>query len=182
MLDWLFHFDYSIRLLKQNRLSICYVLLSVTLSSSALAATVGYWKFESGISDMAAIGPGSIIDSSGNKNHGTPVGNPVYRSDVPSNPIPQTQNENLLSLELSDGAEVHFESKFIFHEIGDATIEFWIKSPMTNHSGALWTRTDDSDANRFNFWMNTDNTFGMDYRSPSGELHRLLQTSIPSDT
>jgi len=182
MPNWLSHVDQSIRLLNQNKLPICYLFLSATLSSSAFAATVGYWKFESGISDVAAIGPGSIIDSSASKDHGTPIGNPAYRSDVPTDPIPQTQNVNLLSLELSDGAEVHFNSKFIFHETGDATMEFWIKSPLTNHSGALWTRADDDDANRFNFWINSDNTFGMDYRSPTGELHRLLQTSIPSNT
>jgi hypothetical protein len=47
----------------------------------AKASTVGYWRFE-GTPDTAAVGPNSVLDSSGNGLNATPLGGPVYSSDV----------------------------------------------------------------------------------------------------
>jgi hypothetical protein len=47
------------------------------------ANTIGYWRFEEGAADIAATGSNTVLDSSGNNLHGTPVSGPVYRADVP---------------------------------------------------------------------------------------------------
>lgn len=43
------------------------------------AGVIAHWTFEEGPADTAATGPGSILDSSGNGLHGTPVNGPVFR-------------------------------------------------------------------------------------------------------
>jgi len=48
----------------------------VTTSSSLLL----WYKFAEGTADAAATGANSIIDSSGNGYHGTPVNSPIYRA------------------------------------------------------------------------------------------------------
>jgi hypothetical protein len=68
------------------------------LSCSAKASTVGYWRFEEGIPNTPARGTGTIIDSSGNGNNGTPFYGPVYSSNVPVSTIPQTGEQDSLSM------------------------------------------------------------------------------------
>jgi hypothetical protein len=70
--------------------------------------------------------------------------------------------------------KVIVNSTFQFHQPGDATLEFWLNTPATGHQAVFWTRGDDADTNRFNIFVNGDQTFGFDYRSPSGALHSLL--------
>ena len=48
--------------------------------SLGTATTVAWWRFEEGTPNTAASGAGSIVDSSVHLNHGTPFGEPVYRS------------------------------------------------------------------------------------------------------
>lgn len=48
------------------------------------AATVGHWRFEEGAADTPASGTWTVLDSSGNNLHGTPVAGPAYRADVPA--------------------------------------------------------------------------------------------------
>jgi hypothetical protein len=145
------------------------------LPSTSDAATIGYWRFEEGTVDSPASGSGAIVDSSPSGDDGTSLGGPVYRSDVPVSPIPKTGALNKLSLEF-DGVDdaVLLNSIFIFHQPGDATLEFWLKFIPTAHQSVFWTRTDDTDANRFNIVVNGNGTFGFDYRSPAGDLHLLV--------
>jgi hypothetical protein len=65
----------------------------------AYAQTVAYWRFENGTANATASGTNSILDSSGNNLHGTPLNGPVYRSTVPVNPIPLTGAANTRSLD-----------------------------------------------------------------------------------
>jgi hypothetical protein len=83
--------------------------------------------------------------------------------------------------------EVNIGSTFPFHQPGDGTLEFWLKFPPTAHQSVFWTRSDNTDTNRYNFFVNADSTFGFDYRSPSGALHVLVGQcctgiSIPANT
>ena len=45
----------------------------------AEGSVVAHWRFQEGTNGAPASGADSIVDSSGNNRHGTPVGNPVYR-------------------------------------------------------------------------------------------------------
>ena len=75
--------------------------------------------------------------------------------------------------------EALVNSPFPFHQLGDASLEFWLNTPATGHQSVFWTRADDEDTNRFNIFVNDDSTFGFDYRSPSGELHSLVDLFAP---
>ena len=48
-------------------------------ASWARTDTVAHWSFEGGVPDTVASGVNSILDSSGNNLHGTPLDGPVYR-------------------------------------------------------------------------------------------------------
>jgi hypothetical protein len=82
--------------------------------------------------------------------------------------------------------KVVVNAMFPFHQLGDATLEFWLNTPAAadQQEGAVfWTRPDDEDANRFNIFVRPGSTLHVDYRSPSGELHELVsEVSIPRDT
>jgi hypothetical protein len=89
-----------------------------------------------------------------------------------------------------DGVDdrVLINSPFPFNQAGDATMAFWINCSPTAHQGIFWTRGDSADTNRFNIFINSNATFGFDYRSPSGALHMLVGSGantgvdIPRDT
>ena len=57
------------------------------LTSPVAATTVAHWKFEEGQPGAVASGPDSILDSSGNDQHGTPIGGPIYTSVTNPNSI-----------------------------------------------------------------------------------------------
>ena len=58
--------------------------IEVALLNCTRAGTAAYWRFEEGKPGTVASGVDSILDSSGNGLHGTPVGHPIYR--MVSNP------------------------------------------------------------------------------------------------
>ncbi len=62
-------------------LCVCLVsLVGLVLTHQLRADTVAHWSFEEGVPDTVASGANSILDSSGNDLHGTPLGGPVYRT------------------------------------------------------------------------------------------------------
>ncbi len=70
---------------------------------------------------------------------------------------------------------IEFPQTFIFHEQGDGSFFFWINHDSVGHESIFWTRGDDTDKNRFNIYTNyEDKLFGVDYRSPSGERHKIF--------
>ena len=148
--------------------------------AATVASSFGYWRFEEGAADTLAIG--TILDSSPQTDDGAPTGEPYFRADVPASAVPGTGATNGLSLDLDgfvDGA--YFGSTFPFHDPGDVTIEFWIKNRSWQAQDLIWSRSDESDANRFNVFA-TGGSVGMDYRTPTGALVPLVQTPIPIDT
>lgn len=159
-------------------------LLCVACFAPPVAAqTAGHWRFEEGAPDAVASGAGSVLDSAAVPAHGTPAGGPAYRADVGPVVLAGGSTPNARSLEFFGADErVHLPSRFLFHDPGDATLEFWIKSPFTGHQSVFWTRPDNADANRFNIYVNGNGTFGFDYRDPGGALHLLVGaagTGIP---
>ena len=140
-----------------------------------LPSTVGYWRFEDGSEGQPAKSRGEILDTSSMNDHGVAYGDPVYLSDVPVPVLQQTNDSNSLSLDF-DGSDdsVRFGSIFPFHRPGDATLEFWIRINADWHQSVFWTRPDNRDINRFNIYMNSNNTFGFDYRNGDGTARPLL--------
>jgi hypothetical protein len=72
--------------------------LALFLSPFARGQTVAYWRFEEGTANAAASGTGTILDSSGDGNNGTPMNGPTYSTNVPVATIPQTGATNSLSM------------------------------------------------------------------------------------
>jgi Concanavalin A-like lectin/glucanases superfamily len=161
----------------QSRILITLVLLGA--AATAQAGTVGYWRFEEGAPD--AVASGDVVDSSTNADHGTPLGFPTYRTDVPFGVIPQTGAPNGLSLELTSFEDlVSFSSAFPLNQPGDMTFEFWLKWSQIHNGATLWGRPDtQSDDNRFHLHGNFDFTLGLEYRSPNGDLHVLAGSGLP---
>ena len=84
-----------------------------------------------------------------------------------------------------DGVDdkVFINDIFPFHVPQDVTLDFWLKFTPSTHQAVFWTRPDDTDADRFNIYVNGDGTFGFDYRSPDGTLHPLISgIAIAPDT
>jgi hypothetical protein len=98
------------------------------LSAPADATTVGYWRFEEGTADNVAAGAASILDETANNNDGSPVGNPVYRSEIPENPLSGTGAANALSLELDGSGDYVSIPHSASLDLSDGfTVEFWMK-------------------------------------------------------
>jgi WD40 repeat protein len=104
---------------------LCLELLEDRLCLS----TIAYWRFEEGIADQPAMGTGTILDSSGNDLNGTPINGPVYRADIGDNPIPQTGEENFLSLdfERANRQRIFIADDPAFQLTHSLTLEAYIK-------------------------------------------------------
>jgi len=155
----------------------CFAASAAATSPS----TVGYYRFENGTAGAAATGSGAIVDSSGNNQAGTPSGGPTYSSDVPLATIPATGAANDLSLSFNgQNQSISFPGEWPFNT-GDATLQFWMKYTATGlEQDIFWTRTDNTDADRFNIGITGDgnpdgpDTFFSDFRDPSGNLDELV--------
>jgi hypothetical protein len=150
--------------------AIVTMILAPALPASSAVTTIGLWRFEEGVANTVATGTGSILDSSGSGDNGTPSGGPIYRADVPP-----SGTAGALSLQIDgDDDQVAFSSMFPFHLPGDAMLDFWVRYTGDHHQSVFWSRFGGEDRNRFNIFVNGNGTFGFDYRSPSGVLHKLV--------
>ena len=102
-----------------------YVVFS---SVSMDAATIGHWRFEEGTDGVAASGVNSVIDSSTQMDHGTPIGDPTYSSAVAVNPIPNGGASNTLSLNFDGTGDTVTASPTVSLASNAAfTVEFWMR-------------------------------------------------------
>ena len=166
-----------------KRLFFILAILAIILWQLPVdASTIAYYRFEEGGANATAS---TIVDSAGNTN-GTASGSVTYRTDTPGNVVPLTGVQNTRSLQFS-GGNVAFGSPFVLHNAyGDATLEFWIKyNSSQGHRSIFWTRSGDSDNNRFNITVNSNNYLGFDYREPNGNINGHVMGSnilMPNDT
>ncbi len=89
-----------------RRLLAVVLLVSVVVAAApktVMAATIAYWRFEEGPANSAATG--SILDSSGNGLNGTPIGGPVYSTNVPVSRVPQTDAADHYSLSFNGSSQ-----------------------------------------------------------------------------
>jgi hypothetical protein len=70
---------------------------------------------------------------------------------------------------------------FILHQSTDASISLWINPADALHRPIFWTRSDNSDTDRFHLFFGWDDQprLGIDYRSPTGELHDFVGIDVP---
>ena len=118
-------------------------LALLILSGSAQAATLGYWRFESGSANAVASGVGSIQDDGPSSIHGTPVGDPIYRSNVPASTVPKTGAANSLSLELDGNDFVSIAHSGALNPLFKFTVELWLRG-STNQPEGLFLVADKS--------------------------------------
>ena len=96
------------------------------------AETIAYWRFENGAANTVATGAGSILDLSGHGLNGTPVGNTVYRTDVPVNPVPATGAANTRSLDFDvSGSRVAVADNPLLALTKSMTLEAFIRPRAT---------------------------------------------------
>ena len=148
-------------------------------SSSGLPV---YYRFENGTANTTPAAAGSILDSSGSAQNGTPSGSLSYSADVPVAALPLNGTANTLSMSFTSTGTVKFAGAFPLNTLAGATMEFYIK-PAANSSEMdfLWTRTDGSDANRFNMGVtgaSTSRSIFLDYHDPNGVQHILAGIPI----
>jgi len=156
---------------------------TVTQAGASTTGVPVYYRFENGTAGATATGSGSIVDSSGSGQNGTPSGTVTYSSDVPLSTVGGAANN--LSLNLASNGSVQFAGAFPLNGLTNATMEFYVKPTGTTVSemDILWTRTDSSaDANRFNMGVYTSGnsrTVFMDYRDTSGNQQVIFPGGGP---
>ena len=118
---------------------IAAAVLLAFVAPGARADTAAYWRFEEGSPGAEFVppatngGPGSglALDSSGNGNALRTFAdftNPVYRPDVPFNPVPRTGAPNALSLQFTPNEDLYSEGAPINNrQLNEFTIEASVK-------------------------------------------------------
>ena len=118
--------------------------LAACLSGSVKGAQQGYWRFEEGTANNAATGFGSIIDSSGNGNNGTPANGPIYSNNLPVTSIPQTGASNKLSMQFNGSNQrVFIPDSSSLALTQSLTLEAYIDPQTTSGAHQIIMRGDD---------------------------------------
>ena len=148
----------------------------ITTNATAQGVNDRYYRFEEGVAGDCASGAGSIVDSYFGSPDGTPDGCPLYSTDVPFAVIPLTGQPDTLSMSFNGAQSILFDSFFLLHRtFGDATLEYFIKSPDQPRHSIFWTRpTTLPDENRFNLAINPGGMLTGDYREPTGRIHQPI--------
>ncbi len=107
-------------------------------------ATVGYWRFEEGVANTPATGSNTVLDSSDNELHGTPVKEPVYRAEIPGSGL--LSNTRSLEFDGITGQRVTVPDGPLVTLTQSLTIEAFIKAkplkPGTGGMGIIVFRAD----------------------------------------
>ncbi|MCO6491481.1 MAG: thrombospondin type 3 repeat-containing protein [Phaeodactylibacter sp.] len=67
------------------------------------------------------------------------------------------------------GDYIQFSNKFLFHDPGDATLEFWVKKYTSQDQSILWTGFPGEDRDRYNILTSSAGVC-FDYREPNGNI------------
>jgi hypothetical protein len=121
------------------------VFLGAATSTTSIAGTVAYYRFDEGTPDKIASGVGTIFDHSGNGLNGTALNGPVYKSTVALPVIPHTGASNARSMQFSGtgGQRVFVKDSEQFAIPGSLTIEAYFNVFATpNAAGAILFRGD----------------------------------------
>lgn len=111
-------------------LSVSSLAVAAALAvTPAAALTVGQWNFEEGTPGNPLAGANSVLDQSGNANHGSPNGNPVYSGDV----APGTGSASL-ALD-GNGDYVSIAHSASLDLVSAFTVEFRMKAGTAGNSG-----------------------------------------------
>ncbi len=96
------------------------------LSTHAGATTIAHWRFEEGVAGSGATS--SVLDSSGNGLHGTPLGGLTYTANTPGGTLPQTGDPNDLSLNFDGGgaSRVFIADNPLFQLTESLTLEAYV--------------------------------------------------------
>jgi len=110
-----------------------------------------------------------ILDSTNNKNDGL-INGATWTTGKKGSAL----NFN------GDNNWVMVAQTFIFHQTTDATLSMWINPADNVHCPIFWTRSDDSDQDRFHMFSgwNDQPGFGFDYRAADGDLHYLMAINV----
>jgi hypothetical protein len=147
-------------------------LLSIypPLTSTADAAVTQWLRFENPANVMENSVTGLSLGHLNGTGHG-------LVTDVMAPTIPLTSQQNTRSLRLTAGSWASItQQTFVFHagQPAEATLEFMFKKTSSGGNQSIfWTRSNDSDWNRFNIFTGTTNYIHGDYREPVGTLHPI---------
>lgn len=126
------------------RTSALIFVVVLGLASSARANTIAYWRFDEGVANTTATGINTVLDSSGNGLHGTPVNGPVYRSDLP--PGAPLSDKLSLGFNGATAQRVGVSDRPILALTHSLTLEAFIKAgplqPLTGGFGVIVMRAD----------------------------------------
>lgn len=119
-------------LISQSKSVVLFAItttFALTCAASADASILAYWRFEEGAENSIASGTGSISDSAGSFT-GTPTGNPTYRSDIGSNPVPTNGFANTRSLEFDGAGDFVLiaDPTGVLNPTTAFTVEFWMRA------------------------------------------------------
>jgi hypothetical protein len=102
-------------------------VIAALMATPAAALTVGQWNFEEGSPGNPVSGLNSVLDQSGNANHGSPTGNPTYSGDAGSGAASLALDGNGDYVSISHSASLNLISAF--------TVEFRMKAGSAGNSG-----------------------------------------------
>lgn len=119
----------SSRLLNTAAVSVLAGALLLAPLSHATATVVGQWNFEEGTAGNPISGVNSVLDQSGNANHGSPTGNPTYSGDTApgGGAASGSFDGNGDYVSISHSASLNLVSAF--------TVEFRMKAGTAGNSG-----------------------------------------------
>src|SRR5262249_47444614 len=116
------------------------------LSGAAFGQGVAYYRFEEGSGTQYFNSLNGLPEATGNVS---------FTGDVPVQTIPLSGDPNTFAVTFNGGQFVECTPDFVFNaQYGDATVEFWLNAPDQSHHSVIWSRADDTDANRYNISIN----------------------------
>jgi hypothetical protein len=135
------------RTIRRHTLPCCHLALIVSALLAPLAhpATVAHWRFEEGVAGNSPVS--SILDSSGNGLHGTPLGTLTYSGNTPNAILPQSGDPNTLAMNFNGTGttRVFIADDPLFQLTESLTLEAYVNMaamPSGGHNAEILFRGD----------------------------------------